>query len=221
MNNKTPLTVAYYSDVLCVWAWIAQRRVEELNAEFEKRIEIKNLFVDIFGDVPSKMDSQWQSKGGYSGFARHVQQVAERFEEAPVHPDVWNVVRPNTSANAHMVCKAIELSYGPQQAADSALWFRKAFFVEALDISDLDVLCEVVKDHGLEPEGIQQRVRDGSAMAALMGDYQQARQQNIKCSPSFVIDGGRQALYGNVGYRVIQANVEELLKQPEEEASWC
>ena len=29
--------VDYYSDVLCVWAWIAQRRIYELSTELGKR----------------------------------------------------------------------------------------------------------------------------------------------------------------------------------------
>ncbi len=58
-------------------------------------------------------------------------------------------------------------------------------------------------------------------MAALMQDYQTSKLQSIKGSPSYVIDGGRQTLYGNVGYRVLLANVEELLKNPIGEASWC
>ena len=56
---------------------------------------------------------------------------------------------------------------------------------------------------------------------ALMHDYQKSKQQNIKGSPTYVIDGGRQVLYGNVGYRVLHANIEELLKNPRDEKSWC
>ncbi len=54
-----------------------------------------------------------------------------------------------------------------------------------------------------------------------MTDYQVARDQGIRGSPSWVLDGGRQILYGNVGYRVIRANAVELLRHPKEEASWC
>jgi hypothetical protein len=32
---------------------------------------------------------------------------------------------------------------------------------------------------------------------------------------------GRQILYGHVGYRVLNANIEELLSHPENKASWC
>ncbi len=32
---------------------------------------------------------------------------------------------------------------------------------------------------------------------------------------------GRQKLYGNLGYRIIEANVQEILSRPEHQASWC
>jgi hypothetical protein len=36
-----------------------------------------------------------------------------------------------------------------------------------------------------------------------------------------VLNEGRQHLNGNVGYRVIEANVRELLHKPADEMSWC
>jgi hypothetical protein len=32
---------------------------------------------------------------------------------------------------------------------------------------------------------------------------------------------GRQKLYGNVGYRILEANIQEVLADPSERASWC
>jgi len=36
-----------------------------------------------------------------------------------------------------------------------------------------------------------------------------------------LLNEGRQKLYGNVGYRIIEANVQEILHQPGNQASWC
>ena len=58
-------------------------------------------------------------------------------------------------------------------------------------------------------------------MAALLSDYGASDAQGIKGSPSWVMNQGRQVLYGNLGYRILHANVEELLSHPEQEASWC
>lgn len=216
-----PLTIDYYTDILCVWAWIAQRRIDELNKKLQGRIEIQHYYMDIFGDVPGKVRTQWADKGGYGGFTEHVTQAVSNFEDAPVSSKVWGDVRPKTSANAHLMLKAVEIACGKEASIKMALKFREAFFVSALDIGDLQLLYDLVQASGLDLEGVRSCVCSGSAMAALMHDYQTAQSQRIKGSPSYVIDGGRQILYGNVGYRVLLANIEEVLKNPAGEASWC
>jgi len=58
-------------------------------------------------------------------------------------------------------------------------------------------------------------------MSALMSDYEDAKELGLKGSPSLVMNNGRQVLYGNVGYRILNANIRELLERPVSEASWC
>ncbi len=45
----TPITIHYFTDVLCIWAWISQRRIDELAEEFGDQIKIEHRFVDVFG----------------------------------------------------------------------------------------------------------------------------------------------------------------------------
>jgi predicted DsbA family dithiol-disulfide isomerase len=219
MGKRLPID--YYTDVLCVWAWIAQRRLDELNEQLGATIELRYHYVDVFGDTAEKMRTQWADRGLYDGFSEHVIESASPFKNAPINPRIWSEVRPATSANAHLILKAVEISDGQDASIALALALRKAFFVEAVDIGDLAVLYNLVKQQGLSEDQTRQAVVDGTAIAALMGDYQKAKTQQIKGSPSYVLDNGRQILYGNVGYRVLHANIEELLKQPDGEASWC
>ncbi len=216
-----PLIIDYYSDILCVWAWIAQRRIAELNRELENKIKLRYYYVDVFGDVLTKINTQWKQKGGYEGFSEHIQKSASVFKDVSINSKIWAEVRPATSANAHLVLKSVEINYGKNKSIDMALKFRTSFFVDALDIGNLEVLSGLVKAVGLNQDLINTSINDGSAIAALMHDYHKSKQQSVKGSPSYVIDGGRQILYGNVGYRVLLANIEELLKRPSDEASWC
>ena len=167
------------------------------------------------------MQEQWADRGSYDGFREHVCQAATPYDAAPVHKDVWRTCRPTTSGNAHLVIKAVELSCGEDAATSLALALRRAFFVDAVDISCLDVLMELVKAQHTDHEAIWESINCGSAIASVTNDYQRAKNQGIKGSPSYIIDGGRQILYGNVGFRVLHANINELLKNPEAEASWC
>ena len=216
-----PLVIDYYTDVLCVWAWIAQRRVEELNAEYGDKIRFHHRYLDLFGDTRTRIQEQWGERGSYEGFCDHVCQVAAPYASAPINNACWRQVRPATSGNAHLVIKAVELCHGENAAIEAALLLRQAFFVDAKDIGDLEVLLEILgkKYEGLE--SIRKAINCGNAIASLMADYQEARSQGIKGSPSYVLDGGRQVLYGNVGFRVLFANINELLRHPEHEASWC
>jgi predicted DsbA family dithiol-disulfide isomerase len=74
---------------------------------------------------------------------------------------------------------------------------------------------------GLDRSRLQAEIDSGRAAAAVMADYHKARQQQVKGSPSWVMNDGRQTLYGNVGYRVLHANIEQQLRHPEVEACWC
>ncbi len=216
-----PVVIEYYSDILCVWAWIAQRRIDELNEKLAGKIEWRYHYLDVFGDASNKIPTQWQEKGGFSGFASHVHKAAKPYPDAPINTQLWQDIRPNTSANAHLVLKAVELSNGKEKSIELALLIRKAFFVESQDIGLLSVLFSLVELAGIDAEPVNKVLNDGSAMALLMADYQQAKALSLKGSPSYIIDNGRQILYGNVGYRILLANIEEHIKQLTEEASWC
>ncbi len=220
MDNG-PLTIDYFSDILCVWAWIAERRIEELNKQFKDKIEIRYQYIDLFGDTANRIKTQWSDKGLYEGFSKHVVEAAAPYESAPVSSNVWQITRPTTSANAHMVLKAIELTHTKQLSIEFSCVLRKAFFIESKDISELETLFNLLKDIGINTESINKTLNNGTALAALTTDYQKAHEYGIKGSPSFVMNEGRQTLFGNVGYRVLQANIEELLKSSSTQASWC
>jgi hypothetical protein len=44
----------------------------------------------------------------------------------------------------------------------------------------------------------------------------------VQGSPTYILNNGRQKLFGNVGYGVIEANIMELIRSPVAgAASWC
>ena len=106
---------------------------------------------------------------------------------------------------------------------DKVLWaFRSGFFRDCHDIARWDVQCELAKALGVDLLAIKQRIRDGTAFAKLAADYQDVDKMRIEGSPSFVLNEGRQKLYGDVGFRIIEANIQELLRAPDgNQASWC
>jgi len=219
--EQPPVVIDYYSDLLCIWAWIAQRRVEELNRQMGARVSLNYHFMDVFGDVPGKIARQWAERGGYDAFADHVTHSAADFAHISVHPQLWRSVKPTSSVPSHLAIKACQLAHGEESAVALCLQLRRAFFEQARDISQWSVILEVLAELSLSALALQSQVDNGMAQARLMADYQKAKAEGLRGSPSYVLDGGRQILFGNVGYRILSANVEELLRHPSDEASWC
>jgi len=216
-----PILIDYYTDVLCVWAWIAQPRLDELNRQWAGRVIIRHRYLDIFGDSHRKIATQWGETVGFEKFGAHVVKSVAPFENLEVNPDIWTKVRPRSSLQAHLFLKAVALVTDEALVAPVALRIRRAFFSEARDINDYSTLIECAEAENIDEQLLKTALRDGSAIAALSDDQRSANALGMRGSPTWVLNEGRQLLYGNVGYRVLNANIEELARHPTLEASWC
>jgi predicted DsbA family dithiol-disulfide isomerase len=221
------LPILYFSDVLCVWAWFAELRLAEVLRTLGAQVAFEVRFCSVFGDTRRKIADGWSEKGGYDGFAAHVQHAAEKFPETRLHPDLWRKIRPASSLAPHLYLKAVQCAeaegaVAPQEFAAALHGMREAFFVGGLDIARRDVQEQVGRRAGVDAEAVRRRLDDGRAHALLDSDYKEAERLGVKGSPTMILNQGRQTLYGNVGYRIIEANIQEALRDPNpDHASWC
>lgn len=231
----SPVRVSYFSDVLCIWAYAAQRRIDQLVRTFGDEITVDAHFCSVFPDACGKIEQKWKTRGGYEGFNAHINEVAAKFPHIEVHEGLWLETRPRSSASGHMFLKALEIiereeagnertpeSY-PDRLSTRAAWeLRCAFFASAKDISDRRVHREIAERLGVDYARVEEKILSSEAVARLASDYDLSNRLGVEGSPTFMMNDGRQKLFGNVGYRLIEANVQELLRAtPEDEASWC
>lgn len=217
----TPIPISHFSDVLCVWAYIAQIRVAELRGNFPGEVELDYRYFSVFGDVKTKMATQWKERGGLSGYAQHVQEVAAQFNHVQLHPDAWVKNTPTSSMPAHLVLCAARLMGNPDDLLRLDAAIRGAFFEQNIDISRIDIVLEIVEEANGPVDRIRQLLDSGEAHAALAQDLKDAVDIGVRSSPTLTFNEGRQTLAGNVGYRVLEANIRELLHAPPDQLSWC
>lgn len=223
-----PIRISYFSDVLCVWAYIAQVRLDELKTNFQDKIAIEYHFVPIFGNAREKLEQRWQDKGGFQGYSQHVQDVAGKFNHITVHPEIWTAVVPPSSTSCHLFLHAIQLLElkgiipKSEKVFEKAIWtFREQFFTHLANVGDRAVQLEIAEKLGLPIAEIQAQIDSGEAYAQLSKDLDLVKEHTVAVSPTLIFNEGRQRLNGNVGYRVIEANIRELLHNPPDEQSWC
>jgi predicted DsbA family dithiol-disulfide isomerase len=223
-----PIRIFYFSDALCIWAYIAQIRLDELKTTFQEKIEIEHHFVPVFGSAREKLETRWRDRGGLQGYSEHVRDVAKKFDHINVNPDVWTQVMPASSTSCHLFLHAIRLLENSglvdpaDRIFDRATWaFREAFFTQLANISDRNVQFEIAEELRLPIAAIQSQIDSGEAYAQLSKDFELVKEHTVTVSPTLIFNEGRQRLNGNVGYRVMEVNIRELLNNPPVEQSWC
>jgi predicted DsbA family dithiol-disulfide isomerase len=220
------IKISYFTDVLCVWAYVSQIRIDELNTNFGNSVEVERRYFHVFGNVAGKMEASWKERGGLPAYRRHVREIVERFGHVQLHERAWQTDVPKSSMPAHLwLCaiRDVETSCAcTPGSGDRAAWaFRDAFFRQGRDISQGTVLREIAESLGLPVDEIKASIEAGAAHAALAEDLELARAQSVSASPTLLFNEGRQRLTGNVGYRIIEANIRELLEAPPGQLSWC
>ncbi len=221
-----PIRITHFSDVLCVWAYLSQIRYDELISNYEGRVAMDYRFVHVFGAVAAKMGKQWADRGGVQGYAAHVRGIAEGFDHVEIHPDVWVSNTPESSMPGHLlVCGVRRLEESEEVPAGTqarVAWaIRRAFFADCADVGDLSVLLGIAEGCGVAAASLERLLRRGAAHAALYQDFEEGHEYSVRSSPTLLLNEGRQRLVGNVGYRILEANVREMLEGAGVRHSWC
>lgn len=224
--DKPSIHVTHFSDVLCIWAYVSQVRIDELRSQFGAQVDVDCRLFPVFGSALRKTDVQWANKGGRQGYSEHVRQIAQQFNHVTVHPQIWIRNAPYSSLPAHLFLYAIRVAEAkgalPARSFERMAWkVREAFFAQSQNVSERAVLQALASDGGLDISEIERGLQSGEAHALMSEDMQAAHDQAVRSSPTLIFNEDRQRITGNVGYRIIEANIRELLERPQGQQSWC
>ena len=233
--STAKIKLEYFTDVLCVWAYTAQIRLDELQAHYRDKIDVSYHFLPIFSCTDSRIVEGWKEKGGIEAFSQHIKTVCKKFPHINVNDEIWCQNTPKTSASVHLFFKAIqlleesgEISNNPVSEFNNKTLFeeymwrtRLAFFNDGKNIALSNEQFAMAETLNLPTDKLNEYLNNGEAMAALCRDIELKEKYAIEGSPTYLLNEGRQKLYGNVGYKIIEANLLEILETPQNQASWC
>lgn len=234
-GGQPVIQIDHFSDVLCIWAYVAQIRVDEMIANYKDSITINYHFFPVFGCTAQRIGEGWKDRGGFEGYSRHVREIAERFEHIDINPNIWIDNAPKSSASCHHFLTAVRLleregtiSCEPQDACNGRTLFeetvwhtRRAFFRDLLDVGLRKIQFDIAGQIGLPAAELEEKLNNGDAMAAMCRDNELRDQYRVEGSPTYILNNGRQKLYGDVGYKIIDANIREILNRGDDQLSWC
>jgi predicted DsbA family dithiol-disulfide isomerase len=185
------MRVDIWSDVICPWCYVGKARFEKALDSFAHRDEVEVIYHSFELD-PSSPRGQRES---------NLTMLSKKFGKSPAEAlalddQVGSLARAEglgfdserpvgNTFDVHRVLR-LGLDRGVQQALLGAV--NEAYFAQARDVFDRDVLTEVAVGAGLSADEVG-KVLDGDAYAdEVRQDESQARQIGISGVPFFVFD---------------------------------
>jgi predicted DsbA family dithiol-disulfide isomerase len=185
------MLIEVWSDVVCPWCYIGKRRLEAALAEFPHRDEVEVVWRSFQLD-PSAPTTPTETVAEhlgarYGGGAAGGQQMIDRVEAVAAEEGLvfrlGQAQRVGT-VDAHRLLHAAGDKRGELKEA-----LLRAYFVEAQNVADHDVLSRVAAEVGLD-EATVTSVLGGDAYAdAVEADIRQAAAYGATGVPFFVVEG--------------------------------
>lgn len=217
MNEPRNVEFSYWSDPMCIWALVAQPKLERIIDAHGDHLKVHHRVVPVFGSIRWRLsEGSWAAKGA-EGRAEASARVAREHGIDGVTGKVWLEDTPVSSWNAGLAVKAVDCleregGVPPGTGAEYHRLLRERFFLHDLNTARRNVQLELCEHLEIPREEIEHRLDDGRAMAALWEDFHAKETLHIQGSPTYVFDGGRAMLYGNFDFKVLEATVRELVE---------
>ncbi len=220
------LPFGYWSDPLCIWAFVAQTKLDRILTDHQDVLHVTYRVVPVFGSVPWRFAKGPWSKDGVEGRVQATARVAREHGHPEVTGEIWRRDPPASSWSAGAALKAVfaleaEGALPQGKAAEYQWQMRRRFFVDEANVARRSVQLELAEALEVPRGPLERRLDDGSALAALWEDHTEKEALRIQGSPTYVFDGGRAQLYGDFAFGILSATVEQLIKGFAVGASAC
>ena len=222
----TRIEFGYWSDPLCIWALVAQQKLDRLLAELGRHLVVDYRVVPVFGSVPWRFSKGPWAKDGIEGRVAATRHIAEQGGRTDISGECWRSAAPASSwATATAIKAVFAMEARHQVPSESGARYqralRDAFFVAEANVARRDVQLRVAEAQGLPRAPIEEQLDDGTALAAVWEDHMEKERLRIQGSPTYVFDGGRAMLYGNFEYGMLRSTVDQLVRGIHPGSSAC
>jgi protein disulfide-isomerase len=192
-NKQEKMKIEIWSDVVCPFCYIGKRRFEAALNQFAHTKDLEIVWKSyqlnpnqVSDPNKSAVQSLAESKGiSLAEAQRLTAYVTDMAKTVGLHYNFDKTVVANTF-RAHQFTHFAK-SKGKQNEAEEILFH--AYFIEGLNIDDLDVLAQLADKIDLDSTALRTAIENGTYKDAVVHDFYEARQVGVQGVPFFLIDG--------------------------------
>ncbi len=184
------LTVDVISDVICPWCFIGKRRLEKAIAAHGKPVTVQWHAFQLNPAMPkegiSRREYRIRKFGSWERSMQLDANIVATGKDEGILFDFDRMERTPNTVDAHRLIWVADKE-GVQNAVVEALF--RAYFTEGRDISNRQMLIDVVAEAGLD-RGKAEAVLDGDEGIEAINDAgAEARRLRVDSVPFFVVNG--------------------------------
>ena len=211
---STPIDVEVFSDFVCPWCPVGERRLEQALALVGEPVRVTFRPFELNPDLPkSGVDRRAYLEKKFGGAAQYEQLSAlvkqagasEGFEFA-----FDKIERTSNTRDAHRL-SALAASLGQQKPLVDGLF--RAYFQEGRDVGDRAVLRDVAIKAGLDAARVDALLAGDELFDDVIQQERRAHELGISGVPAFVVNG-EPVLSGAQPPNVIAAAIREAVGLP-------
>ncbi|MFC7495871.1 MULTISPECIES: DsbA family oxidoreductase [unclassified Nocardioides] len=194
------MRIEIWSDVVCPWCFVGKRRLESALAEFPQRDEVEIVYrsFELDPSAPRTADSPGGHDLSTSVIAKKYgrseaemrqmqQQLVDLAAVEGLDLKLFDTVHTNT-VDAHRLLHLALESGGPAVQRDLKEALLSAYFLDARDVGDHEVLVAAAVSVGLDEARVREVLAGDEYADAVAADVAQARAYGATGVPFFVLD---------------------------------
>lgn len=210
---STELSIDIFSDPACPWCLLGLTRLDKALADLPdgsdvvirhhpylldantppQGVDVAEMLKTKYGSDPAPMWDRLEAEAKASGIALDMRKQKMRH---PTQKAELLIMAATNKGTQHKLARAMS----------------DAYYLDALNISDTDVLIEVAAPYGFTAEEVTALVNDEAAIAAIVEAAGNAGAQGVQGVPFFVLDG-KYALSGAQPEAVFSQALNQVLAE--------
>jgi predicted DsbA family dithiol-disulfide isomerase len=193
--TTSPLSIDIVSDVVCPWCYVGKRRLEAALArragDDGQRAQVRWLAFQLNPDIPAggidRRSYLEQKFGGPERAKQIYARIKAAGDEVGIPFDFERIARQPNTVNAHrLIAWAQDLDPNAADALIERLF--RAYFVDGIDIGDIDALAGVAGDAGFDATAARAWLASGAGRAAVEAEERRSRALGVTGVPFFVFN---------------------------------
>ena len=175
-------TLHLVHDPMCSWCYAFAPNWRRINAALPASISVQYVLGGLApdSDQPMPLHVQVHIQDNWRRIQSIVPGITFNF-------DFWTRCLPRRST--YPACRAVLAAkhFGPQYEAKMIDKIQIAYYREARNPSDVETLCELAGEIGIDVQAFEERMGDEACQAMLESDIQKTRALGVTGFPSLVL----------------------------------